>query len=507
VNTPDLLEVQGISKAFFGVDALKGVTLTVRQGRILGLVGQNGAGKSTLMNVVGGVLQPDAGTMRLAGEPYLPRNTSEATAHGIAFIHQELNLFTNLTVAENVFIDKFPTRKIGPVRLIDRREMRERTRKLLASLDLKTSPDTLVDNLSPGERQLAEIVRALHSDVRLIIFDEPTTSLTARETGQLFATLRRLRASGQTMIYISHILGDVLGLADDVAILRDGELVGEGEATAFDRSRMIALMIGRDLEQLYPTRTRAPSPRPVLEVVGVSQAGVVKDVSFEVGHGEILGVFGLMGSGRTELARILFGLDPTEQGTITMNGVRLKGTAGDSIRNGMAFVTENRREEGLMMESTIADNLAIVALRDFARPPLQVVGQQRLLGEVRSVTSLLQVKGGDVQTQAAKSLSGGNQQKVVIGKWLMSKPRLFIMDEPTRGVDVGAKYEVYTIINDLAAQGNGVIFISSEIEELIGMCDRILVLSHGEIRAAFEEGSFDKASILGAAFEEQEVAA
>jgi ribose transport system ATP-binding protein len=507
VNVQDLLELQGIRKAFFGVDALKSVTLNVGQGRILGLVGQNGAGKSTLMNVIGGVLQPDAGTMRLRGEPYAPRNTAEATKHGIAFIHQELNLFTNLTVAENVFIDKFPTRKLGPLRLIDRQEMRERTRELLVSLDLKTSPDTLVDHLSPGERQLAEIVRALHSDVRLIIFDEPTTSLTARETEQLFATLHRLRASGQTMIYISHILGDVLDLADDVAILRDGDLVGEGLASSFDRSRMIALMIGRDLEQLYPTRTDEPSLDTVLEVAGVSQAGVVKDISFEVKRGEVLGVFGLMGSGRTELARIVFGLDPTEQGTVTMNGVRLKGSPVDSIRNGLAFVTENRREEGLMMEATIADNLSIVALRDFARPPLQVVGQQRLRGEVDAVTSLLRVKGGDVQTQAAKSLSGGNQQKVVIGKWLMSKPRLFIMDEPTRGVDVGAKYDVYTIIHDLAAQGNGVIFISSEIEELIGMCDRILVLSHGEIRATFEKGSFDKASILDAAFEEQEVAA
>jgi ribose transport system ATP-binding protein len=270
---------------------------------------------------------------------------------------------------------------------------------------------------------------------------------------------------------------------------------------------MIALMIGRDLEQLYPPRTREPSLDTVLEVEGVSQAGVVKDVSFGVGRGEILGVFGLMGSGRTELARILFGLDPAERGTITLNGVRLKGNPIDSIRNGMAFVTENRREEGLMMEATIADNLSIVALRDFARPPLQVVGRQRLLDGVHSVASLLQVKGGDVRTQAAKSLSGGNQQKVVIGKWLMSKPRLFIMDEPTRGVDVGAKYEVYTIINDLAARGNGVVFISSEIEELIGMCDRILVLSHGEIRAVFREGSFDKASILSAAFEEQGVAA
>jgi ribose transport system ATP-binding protein len=501
------LELQGIDKAFFGVDALKGVSLTVGQGRILGLVGQNGAGKSTLMNVIGGVLQPDAGTMRLQGQPYAPRNTAEATRHGIAFIHQELNLFTNLTVAENVFIDKFPTRRLGPIALIDRRTMREQTRKLLASLDLRTSPDALVDDLSPGERQLAEIVRALHTDVRVIIFDEPTTSLTARETERLFATLRRLRASGQTMIYISHILGDVLDIADDVAILRDGELVGVGEAAAFDRSRMIALMIGRDLEQLYPPRTREPSLHTVLEVEGVSQAGVVKDVSFEVGRGEILGVFGLMGSGRTELARILFGLDPAERGTITLNGVRLKGNPIDSIRNGMAFVTENRREEGLMMEATIADNLSIVALRDFARPPLQVVGRQRLLDGVHSVASLLQVKGGDVRTQAAKSLSGGNQQKVVIGKWLMSKPRLFIMDEPTRGVDVGAKYEVYTIINDLAARGNGVVFISSEIEELIGMCDRILVLSHGEIRAVFREGSFDKASILSAAFEEQGVAA
>jgi ABC-type sugar transport system ATPase subunit len=495
------LELQYISKSFFGVYAVRDISLSIPKGIILGLIGENGAGKSTLMNIIGGVVQPDHGSMLLEGRPYSPRTPADARQAGIAFIHQELNLFTNLSIAENIFIDQFPRKGRWPFLTIDRAALRQRARDLLASVELHLSPDTLIERLSPGERQLVEIARALEFDADLIIFDEPTTSLTARETERLFELIGRLREAGKTMIYISHILGDVLRLADHIAVLRDGELVTYDAKARFDINRMISLMVGRSIEQLYPPRMSAPSATPVLEVRGLSESGIVKDIHFTLYKGEVLGLFGLMGSGRTELARILFGLDGFESGEVVVNNTLRSATSPrDSIRNKVAFVTENRREEGLLMDLAIADNMALVSLPEFAR--VQIVNQPRLLESANRVASILQIKSGDIERQAAKSLSGGNQQKVVIAKWLLSRPDIFIMDEPTRGIDVGAKYEIYTIINDLAAQGSSVLFISSELDELMGMCDRILVMNQGEICGEFTRDAFDQEQILRAAFRE-----
>ena len=494
-----LLEIERIDKTFFGAHALTDVSLDVEEGTIVGLIGENGAGKSTLVNIVGGVVTPSRGTMRIGGQPHVPRSAADATRAGIAFIHQELNLFTNLTVAENIFIDDFP-RRGG---LIDRGAIRRRTAELLDALDLEASPDTLIDELSPGERQLVEIAKALHRDARLIIFDEPTTSLTTRETEKLFATIERLRGQGKTMIYISHILADVMNLADAIAVLRDGKVVGHGPIAEFDIPKMIRLMIGRELKQLFPDRTGTPTDAVVLEASGISQPGIVKDVSLELRRGEILGLFGLMGSGRSELARILFGLDERAEGEIAVNGQPLtRHTPSGSIRNGMAFVTENRREEGLMMEAAIADNIALVSLNDYARTPLRILDQDRLIGAATAIAGDLKIKAGDIRRQASKSLSGGNQQKVVVGKWLLSEPTVFILDEPTRGVDVGSKYEIYAIADQLAAAGNGILFISSELGELMGMCDRILVMSQGEIRRGFADRPFVEEDILRSAFRE-----
>jgi ribose transport system ATP-binding protein len=492
------LTLQNIHKAFFGVPALRDVSLTVGEGRILGLIGENGAGKSTLMNIIGGVVPADAGQMTLAGQGYTPRKPSDATKNGIAFIHQELNLFTNLSIAENIFIDSFPKR----VLFIDKAKMQKRVAELLKSVGLNASPDMLVDNLSPGERQLVEIVSALNIDAKLIIFDEPTTSLTARETERLFALIRRLREEGRSMIYISHILNDVKTLSDDVAVLRDGKYVGGGETKDFDIRRMISLMIGRDLEQLYPPSQTSPTTQPILQVKNLSEDGIAQNISFNVNKGEVLGLFGLMGSGRSELARMIFGIDRYSQGEVLLENQKLSQSTKAAIQNKIAFVTENRREEGLMMEATITNNLALVSVDDFARTFLRVVDEKTLVSATKEVSSNLRVKASDITRQAAKSLSGGNQQKVVIGKWLMSKPKLFILDEPTRGVDVGAKYEIYSIIHDLAKAGNGVLMISSEVEELIGMCDRILVMSRGELVGEFAEKPFDREVILRAAFRE-----
>ncbi len=495
-----MLEYENVGKSFFGVPVLRNVNVRLEQGHVLGLVGENGAGKSTLVNILGGVVAADSGTIRLSGEDYVPESPAEAFRHGIAFIHQDLNLFTNLSIAENMFIAAFPKRRIGGVPLINRKAIRSKTRELLQWVDLRLPPDTVVEELSPGERQLVEIAKALGADARLIIFDEPTTSLTSRETERLFAIIGRLRAQGLSMIYISHILGDVLELSDDIVILRDGEVVGTGARNEFTLERMITLMVGRQIDRLYPPRDTAPPTEAILEVKGLSQPGIVENINFVLQKGEILGISGLMGSGRTELARILFGLDPFERGEILLKGVPLgRCSPRERIRRGMAFLTEDRREEGLLMNASIADNIALVSLPSFGRALPKLLKESEMYSAVNEVAVSVQLPCTGLDRREAKTLSGGNQQKLVLAKWLLEKPLVFILDEPTRGIDVGAKYEVYRIMNDLAAKGTGLLFISSEIEELIGMCDRILIMSNGEIQTCIERPDFDKEKILRAA--------
>lgn len=494
----DLLTLRGLTKEWFGVPAVLDLTLSVREGTCLGLIGQNGAGKSTLMNMIGGIVRPTRGEMLWRGRPYRPAGAADAAAAGIAFIHQELNLFSNLSVAENLYIDGFP-RRWG---LIDWRGVEARTREILGRLSLAVDPGTSVGNLSPGERQLVEIAKALHNEAQLIIFDEPTTSLTARETERLFDTIAALRAERRTIIYISHILADVQRLSDEIAVLRDGQLMGHGPAPDFPIAQMIRTMIGRDLGGQFPPRTAPPRNRPVLEVAGITQPGVVESVSLTIHEGEVLGLFGLMGSGRSELARILFGLDPFEEGRIALDGRPLPPGPAGRIAAGMAFVTENRREEGLMLAASIADNLAMVSLRDFGRRALGLLDTESLRTRTQAARDELGIKAGNIHVQPVKALSGGNQQKVVIGKWQMGRPRLFILDEPTRGVDVGAKYEIYSLIDRLAAEGGAVLMISSELEELVGVADRILVMSRGEIVGALERAEFSEERILSLAFRE-----
>ncbi len=493
-----LLTLQDLSKAFFGVHAVQGVTLNIPEGAVTGLIGENGAGKSTLMNMIGGIHQPTSGSMYWRDTPYTPRDTAAATETGIAFIHQELNLFYNLTISENLFIDGFPKR-LG---LIDRKAIDSRTRELLKLLDLDLAPDTLLGELSPGERQLVEIAKALHREAELIIFDEPTTSLTPREIERLFEVIDRLRSNGKTVIFISHVLGDVERLCDHIAVMRDGQLVAEGPTSDFGIPEMIQAMIGRELSALFPDRTAQPGAEIVAEAINLTQPGVMKDVSFQIRSGEILGLFGLMGSGRSELARVLFGLDPVASGEIKLGGKPLSGGPQARIRAGLAFVTENRREEGLLMDAPISDNLSLVSISRFGRTPLNLVDRPGIAQATADISDQVTLKAGDISVQPAKALSGGNQQKVVIGKWLMEDPRLFILDEPTRGVDVGAKYEIYTLADRLAAEGGAVLIISSELEELMGMCDRIMVMNQGEIIDTFAEKPWSQKAILAAAFRE-----
>jgi ribose transport system ATP-binding protein len=501
-----ILEYDKVEKSFFGVRVLRGVSFALEEGHTLGLVGENGAGKSTLMNILGGVIPFDGGRMLLGGEEYTPGGPAEARKRGVAFIHQELNLFTNLSIAENIFITDFPKRQkwwTAGIPLINRREMKARTRSLLESLDLSAGPEALVENLSPGERQLIEIAKAMSIEARIIILDEPTTSLTARENERLFALLERLRAQGVSMIYISHNLGDVLRMCDDVVVLRDGEVVGAGRKSEFTEERMIALMVGRTLDQLFPERTGDVSREVALEVNGLSQTGVIEDITFRLRKGEVLGIAGLMGAGRTELARALFGLGPAERGEVLINGNPAPPTPRGRIQSGMAFLTEERRAEGLMMEAGIGENVALASLPSFlhqgARAITGLLNQAEIASAVSRVAQSVRIKGASDMRQAVKTLSGGNQQKVVLARWLLDKPSVFILDEPTRGVDVGAKSEIYRIISDLAAQGAGVLLISSEIEELIGLCDRILVMAGGRITNCVERADFDRERIMRSA--------
>ncbi len=490
-----LLECSQIGKSYFGVSVLRGVNLTLAAGSVLGLVGENGAGKSTLMNVLGGVTPPDVGSMRFDGADYRPKTPAEATQHGVAFVHQELNLFTNLSIAENLFIPAFPKNPFG---FIDRKLMRAKTVELLSAVSLDVSPDTLVESLSPGERQLVEIARALGQQAKLIIFDEPTTSLTSRETDRLFALIERMRTQGIAMIYISHVLPDVFRLCDEMIVLRDGEVVGAGSKDEFTTERLITLMVGRSLDQLYPTRDTQPAPEAVMQVSDLAQPGVIEGISFELRRGEVLGIAGLMGAGRTELARILFGLEPCARGSIKINGAEISTlSTRERIARGLAFLTENRREEGLLMDAAISDNLALTALPQFTSGAL--IAQPRLTEAVNQMAASVQIRGGGQYSQPVKTLSGGNQQKVVLGKWLLRNPVVLILDEPTRGVDVGARSEIYRIIQQLAATGAGILFISSEIEELIGVCDRVLVMQRGTISARFDRAEFDRERILSVA--------
>jgi len=499
VADEEILRIEGLSKSFFGVEVLHQVGFTLHAGEVLGLVGENGSGKSTTMNILGGIHRPDAGTITLAGRPYRPASPRDAQQAGLAFIHQELNLFENLSIEENLFITGFP-RRFGRLPLIDRGTINRRTAELLEMVDVRYPPTTLVAKLSQGERQLIEIAKSLSFDARIIIFDEPTTSLTRRETEKLFAIMERLKAQGIALIYISHILGDVLRICDTVQVLRDGYLVGGGPRDQQSVDSLIRLMVGRKLENLFPPRDTEPTSVPALEVRGLTQPGVIKDVDFTLHKGEVLGVAGLMGAGRSELARILFGLDPYAEGEIVVDGVPLGGVTPERcMARGMAFLTEDRRGEGLMMEASIVDNAALPSLRGYAASFLGWIGKGRLDADVAAVSQRVQINTTDYRGTLVKNLSGGNQQKVVIAKWLLREPKVFILDEPTRGIDVGAKFEVYKIINQLVAEGTAVLFISSEMEELIGMCDRIIVMHQGEITGSHDRHEFDSERILESA--------
>jgi len=496
--------VERLSKSFFGAQVLHGVSFEAHGGRVLGVVGENGSGKSTTMNLLTGVLPRDHGTVLLDGEPFNPASRRESAAAGIAFIQQELNVFPNLSIAENLFLTHFP-RRLATLPFLSRRDMNEQARELLRRVELDASPTSLAETLAAGERQLLEIARGLSTDARVFIFDEPASSLTVREAGRLFDIIRRLRHDGVAVLYISHNLEEVLELSDDVMVMRDGRVTLHEPSNALQASDLVVAMVGRPIETLFVERPALPTDTDtVLQVSGLSEPGILQNVNLQVRRGEIVGIAGLMGSGRSELARALFGLDTYREGVVRLGGTVLPpADVRARLANGVAFLTEDRRREGLLMDASVADNIGLAALPMFASLA-QRIDRPRLLEAIRALGKQVRLKSADLQTTPARSLSGGNQQKVVLARWLLRQPRLFILDEPTRGVDIGAKQEIYRLLAQLAGAGTALLVISSELEELIGLCDRIYVMRRGALAAQFTRDQFDRAALLHAAFGQEQ---
>jgi len=474
------LEVTGARKQFPGVLALDGVSLTLAAGEVLAVVGENGAGKSTLMKIVAGIYTPDVGEVKLDGQFVQFDGPADAIAAGVSLIHQELNLAENLTVADNLFLGREITRG-GFLRTLDRRAMNEKSAALLARVGLPASrASARVESLPPGEKQLVEIARALGTEVRLLIMDEPTSSLTQKETEQLYEVIDGLKAAGVSVLYISHRLAEVKRVADRVSVLRDGRNAGELAKADITHDNMVRLMVGRDLKQFYPKVHRKGAGAPVLSVKEVLFAGGPDTpATLEVHSGEILGMAGLVGAGRTELSEAVFGVRALNAGELWLDGkpVRIASPA-DAIAAGILLVPEDRRLHGLILPESVGFNLSL--------PNLDKLGS--LLGLQRSAEAALHATWIDrlrIKTPSAAQpvglLSGGNQQKVVYGKWLARSPRVLILDEPTRGVDVGAKAEIYALIDELAGRGVAVWMITSDMEELLGMADRVVVMHEGTI--------------------------
>jgi rhamnose transport system ATP-binding protein len=488
-----VIELVGISKRFGAIQALKDVDLSLHAGEVHALVGENGAGKSTLVKILAGVHRPDSGLLKINGVAVELRNPAQAQAVGISVIHQEPTLFPDLDVAENVFMGHQPRDRLGRV---DRRRMYREVAQLLHSLGVELNLFTPIRGLSMADRQLVEIARALSLEARVLVMDEPTASLSPREVEELFAIVRQLRARRVAILFVSHRLEEVFQLADRVTVLRDGMRVITAPAAALTPEETIRHMVGRELAALFPKEEAAIGP-VVLEVRGLTRAGVFRDVSFQLRRGEILGLAGLIGAGRTEVARVLFGIDRADSGEILLDGraVTIRSPR-DALRHGIAYVPEDRHQQGLILDFSIARNITLVILQQIAR--LGLINRRREQALASDYAARLDVRGASLR-QAARALSGGNQQKVVLGKWLASNPRILILDEPTRGIDIGAKAEVHRIISDLAARGLAILLISSELPEVLAMSDRILVMHEGHVSGLFSRHEADQEKLMFAA--------
>jgi methyl-galactoside transport system ATP-binding protein len=481
-----VLEMNNISKEFPGVKALDNVTLKVRPGTVHSLMGENGAGKSTLMKCLFGIYKPDAGEILLEGKKVEIKSARDALDNGISMIHQELSPVPHRNVMENLWLGRFPVKKVGPFRFVDHKTMYNDTKALFQELGMDVNPTAIVGNLSVSVVQFIEIAKAVSYQSKVIVMDEPTSSLTKNEVEQLFRIIRDLKSRGVSIIYISHKMDEILRISDDVTIMRDGKHIGTWPASELTTDVIISRMVGRELTQRFPVRENTPG-EVVLKVEGLTSPfpNSFKDVSFELRKGEILGVGGLVGSQRTELIEALFGLRSIASGTIYIKGqpVKIKSPV-DAKRHKIALLTEDRRGTGIFPVLPVLENTVISNLSKYQKPNLLLDGKKAKADTERSVEQL-RVKTPSIKT-LIKNLSGGNQQKVLLARWLLTDPDILLLDEPTRGIDVGAKYEIYTLIAELAKEGKSIIMISSEMPELLGMSDRIMVMCEGRLSGILE---------------------
>ena len=486
-----LLEVEGVRMAFPGVLALDDVSFRLKRGHVHALMGENGAGKSTLMKIIAGIYTPDAGSFRLKGQEIRLASPLDALQYGIAMIHQELNLMNFMTVAENIWIRREPLNGFGLVR---HQEMRRRTKELFDRLDIAIDPEAEVRDLSVANRQMVEIAKAVSYDSDILIMDEPTSALTEKEVVHLFQIIRTLKARGVGVIYITHKMNELFEIADEVSVFRDGRFVGEHRAADVTRDEIIKLMVGREITQMFPKQTVAIGA-VALSVNNLTLEGRFRDISFELRKGEILGLAGLVGSGRSNVAETLFGVTPATSGAIAVDGKPIViSSPGVAMDAGMAFITEDRKESGCFLLLSVVDNMQIALLRhNHVRAGF--VAEKAVEALCRQQRASLRVRTPDLD-EPVINLSGGNQQKVLIARWLMTHPRILILDEPTRGIDVGAKAEIHRLISELAGQGVAVLMISSELPEILGMSDRILVMHEGRMTGIVDRKDATQVKIM-----------
>ncbi|MGC0942988.1 sugar ABC transporter ATP-binding protein [Pantoea agglomerans] len=489
------LEAEGISKFFPGVKALDNVSLRVRPGTVHALMGENGAGKSTLMKCLIGMYRPDQGTIKIKGEPVQFQDTMDALRSGISMIHQELNLVPYMTVAENIWLGREPMR-FG---FVDHARLNQMTQELLNRLNIRLKTDRMVGELSIASQQMVEIAKAVSWDSDIVIMDEPTSALTETEVAHLFTIIRDLREQGKAIIYISHKMDEIFTITDEVSIFRDGNWIASDQTSKYTRQSLITQMVGRELTQLFPKFNSAIGEE-VLTVRNLTCKDRFTNVSFSVRRGEILGVAGLVGAGRSEVMESLFGMESFDSGEILIDGVPVTiDSPSTAIEKGMAFLTEDRKKSGLFLVLSVMENMSIVNMPEYS-------GKSGFVSHVKMAQDCMdQIRRLNIKTptmdQIINNLSGGNQQKVLIARWLLAQPKILILDEPTRGIDVGAKAEIYRLISELANRGVAIIMVSSELPEILGMSDRVMVMHGGRITGILDKEEADQETILSLASE------
>ena len=486
------IEMRGIDKLFGSNQVLKQAGFTLESGEVHALMGENGAGKSTLMKILTGVYTKDAGTVLVDGKEVNYKNPQEAEKAGIVFIYQELNVMFDLTVEENLFMGKEIHGKFG---ICDKKAMQKKAQEALNILGVNISPKTVMAELSVGQQQMVEICKALMADAKVIIMDEPTAALTQSETVALFKVIESLRKKGVSMVYISHRMEEIFELCDRITVLRDGSYIGVKNIPETNMNEIVKMMIGREIGERYPSRN-VKIGKEVLKVKELTRKGTFHDVNFSVRAGEVLGVSGLMGAGRTEIMQAIFGNLSYESGTIEIDGKEVKiSNPRQAMEHGIGFITEDRKTEGLMLDKSIRENISLCNLRRISKS--SVISREAEKNMVAEAIKDLHIKCFGSYHEC-KNLSGGNQQKVVLAKWILTNPKILILDEPTRGVDIGAKKEIYSIINKLAAQGVAIIMVSSELPEVLGMSDNIMVVREGEVRGiiSYEEANQERVMTL-----------